>query len=378
MKKSMFLFVLAFLAVAPFTFSSCSSDDEPAVVAPAPTVKVEAGDVTASSFSFTVTAENAKKVCYTYVKEGEAAPDAATVLNNGKAIIDLKKAVEVTGLTPNTAYVVYVAVEGDGGKVLAPALNITTDKIKLNAAILNSNYSPNEFIATFTGDAYEVKLDMYSEYTGENAAWLMPGTYTVKTEGAGRISATYSSFKQGETAKAITAGTATVAMKASEGFEESVYTVDFNLTLEDGSTFVAVFEGTIPGMTVCNITFSKASRTELNGEPAGTYGIKMNDADWHFESRFDFYAGADTKELPEGTYTLSDSKKENTLGQDSNIYGYSSYTRWSTYFRDKSSGTAVVTKSGETYTIKINLASSDGRKYVGTYTGEISNMDLSN
>ena len=369
MKKFTFLCLSALLTMILFTVSSCSKDDS--VSASAPTLKVEGGEVTESSVSFTVTAENATKVCYSYIREGETAPTLASVLKDGKLINNWKNPVTIEDLVPNTAYAIYVAAEGNGGSLIAQPLILTTSRTRLTAAAIDNYYSPNEYVLNLGNDNYMVTLDFYSTYTGDGALWLMPGTYTVKGTEKGEIDGAYSMVTfSNETEKSVKSGTVKVALS-----DNDAYSLELDLVLGDGQSIAAVYEGEIPRMKNYSINLSALNVYEVDDKTDGLFVLKGNDADWNFEVTFWFYAAAGSKELPAGTYTLGDSKTAGTLGVLSNINAYDD-ERFTRYFEaDTYSGTVVVAKDGSDYTFTINLTGTNGYKYTGSYTGKVGGMN---
>lgn len=99
---------------------ACSkdSDTEKYVL---PTVKVEAGEATPASVSFTITATDAKSVSYLVIRAGDTLPDSLTLITNGKKV-DVSSATPCTeyDLEPNVEYVVLAAAR-NGSRISAPA-----------------------------------------------------------------------------------------------------------------------------------------------------------------------------------------------------------------------------------------------------------------
>ncbi|MDO4163622.1 MAG: hypothetical protein Q4D56_04440 [Bacteroides sp.] len=311
---------------------------------------------------------------------GEVPTGVAAVLANGTAITDFANPVVVSGLKSATEYSVYVAVEGDGGQVLSDPVVMTTETaiVELTSATIDGYYSPDNYTLIFSNDAYDLTLDFY---TGSSTPYLLAGTYNVVGSSAMQIDPSYSSLKDKVASSNITikSGTVEIQIAEGEGFSENTYTILANLTVGEGETFVASYTGQIANMTRLDFTLAAAKRIILNNTIVpGEYAIRVNDANYNVEARFDFYADASTSELPAGTYTLSSDKTANSLGVASYLSAYSSIRRFdmSSSFGG-GSGTVVVTKNGNVYTFDIQMIAPSGLKYVGTYTGEISNMDLS-
>lgn len=81
-----------------------------------------------------------------------------------------------------------------------------------------------------------------------------------------------------------------------------------------------------------------------------------------------FCADPDTRELPEGTYTLGDFASPGTLLSASYVNSYGPYFHCTLLEGSK----VTVTRNGDTYDITMNLLLSDGRTADFTFSGEIS------
>lgn len=370
------LLLVVFSLLPFFFFSSCSDDES----APMPTVNIEAGDVTDASLTFTVTAVNATKAAWICVKKGETVPAMESILAKGKSV-DASKATPVTvsDLEHNTDYVIVVAAEGEGGQVVSAPLNVTTKQKVINIEFTEGSLKTgkdNNFYLRFANSTYELKVDFY---TKNDSKYLMPGTYALAGMKEMECDKNYTdliTLAVGPDSKVLfTEGTIEVAI--IEG--TNTYEVKVNMTTATGELLTAHYKGEIMGMTVVEdteykFTLNAAKRTKPNNWIPGEYYLKMNDAAWNVEMTLEFYADPATTELPVGTYALNSSKAPNTIGVASNIDAYDKRT-FTTNFED-GSGTIEVTKADKKYTFKINLVNSKGLKYTGSFTGEISNMDL--
>lgn len=337
------------------------------------------GEVAETSFSFKVTVANATKCAYKVIKDGEAVPTIAAILADGTKITDFTKAVEVKELMPNTKYVVYAAVEGRAGQMLSSPLNVTTKQKVINIEF-TSGYKKsgtgNNFYIGFANSDYELKIDAY---TKADAKYLMPGTYKIGANKEMECDIQYTDLTPSTTGTKSKFTEGSIEVTIVEG--TNTYEVKMNLTLETGELVVAHYKGEIMGVTVIEeteykFTLNAAKRSKPNNMIPGEYYIKMNDTAWNVEMTLEFYADPATTELPVGTYTLSASREPNTLGAASNIDVFDKRT-FTTRFED-GTGTIEVTKADKKYTFKINLVNSKGLKYTGSFTGDISNMDLVN
>lgn len=111
------LFAIAFIAVG------CEQEGENGAV---PTIKIEAGEVTATTISFKVTATGAKECAY-FLYDGNDLT-AERVLTEGTAIKGDGTATTVEGLQPETTYIVVAAARNDYGAKLSSVVSMKTSK----------------------------------------------------------------------------------------------------------------------------------------------------------------------------------------------------------------------------------------------------------
>ncbi len=92
------------------SFSSCKDDDDEGPVV-TPSVTLTAGEPTETSVSFTVSPSDAEKCAYVCVeKTADALPAAAAILAEGTTVAaDKDSEITVSGLVPNTTYIVAAA-----------------------------------------------------------------------------------------------------------------------------------------------------------------------------------------------------------------------------------------------------------------------------
>lgn len=245
-----------------------------------------------------------------------------------------------------------------------------TGKIELTSASVDGYYSPNNFTMAFKGsNGTTLTLDTYSSENSKIA--LLPGEYTIGASSGNYIDTYYSGFFPDGVSKTMTGGTMKV-----EKTDGNFYSITMDITTADGTTS-AFYEGMIDGCGYFTVDLSSAKLISTNDDTAGLYAVKVNDKDWKCEATFYLYADPTSTELPEGTYTLSDTKGVNTLGVTSSVDDYKFSNRLAYNFStgtdaDKSKGTVVVSKDAEgNYVLDIDLVSGTGIVYDLNFTGSI-------
>lgn len=154
------------------------------------------------------------------------------------------------------------------------------------------------------------------------------------------------------------------------------YTFEVNVLLSDSTQFKGKYEGKVSGVDIFDewtLHPSACARRDVNDPAPGEFYLKLNDSDWTFEMVLQLFAAADATELPAGTYEWADTKAPGTIGEKTSIDAYYQPVAGG-YIK---SGKAVVSKDS-LYTIELDLTAEDGQRYVGTFRGDISNMDLAN
>lgn len=95
----------------------------------APTVMVEAGEVSVTSISFTITPANAEKCTYVVLAPGDEIPTTDEILMNGTDVAyNAASEHTIKHLTPETTYTVIAAVRAGVTRVASEPVEITTDK----------------------------------------------------------------------------------------------------------------------------------------------------------------------------------------------------------------------------------------------------------
>ncbi len=121
------------------------------------------------------------------------------------------------------------------------------------------------------------------------------------------------------------------------------------------------------------LTLVSADRTSGSD---GNFFIRFKDADDKHIMEVDFYAAADAKYLPAGTYTVSAEDQPGQIGSHySRIqFAEQSADEWIKF----TEGTAeVAIADDETYTFKMSFTLTDGVVVEAEYTGEVANMSTS-
>lgn len=218
-------------------------------------------------------------------------------------------------------------------------------------------------MATASGDA-SFYLTLYG---ADGSTYMSPGTYEVK---AGETPFTvdtdqwYSNVTIAGVQHTLTAGNVTVEENGRG------YTIVANLTLDDGSSVKGTYTGELPSYgKYITKTLNVANYNE-NPQNKGTFYITGNDEKWDVELAIVFKAAEDATVLPEGSYTYSaDATAAGTFGgSESYVTTYGPYVR-----NNITEGSTInVTKSGDAYTLNMDLKLDNGRIATLTYTGEIS------
>ncbi len=128
-----------------------------------------------------------------------------------------------------------------------------------------------------------------------------------------------------------------------------------------------------PAPEPVKLTLVSADRTSGSD---GNFFIRFKDAEDKHIMEVDFYAAADAKYLPAGTYTVSAEDQPGQIGSHySRIqFAEQSADEWIKF----TEGTAeVAIAEDETYTFKMSFTLTDGVVVEAEYTGEVANMSTS-
>lgn len=179
MKKIFFL-----LAAASVMFAACNPEEQKDELKKA-TVSVEAGDVTTSSVTFTVTSENATAVAYVCV-EGST-PTGEAILENGTAVeANTTATVTVNDLTDGATYTIVAAAMNDLGIVVSEPVTMTTTDVPAEPQVTITQVEATDASFTFVVTPTDATKCAYKVYAaGAEAAAgdiLAEGTEVSATE----------------------------------------------------------------------------------------------------------------------------------------------------------------------------------------------------
>lgn len=263
--------------------SSCSDDDKAAQ----PAATLSAVKATSHSLEFTITPQYAEKCVWMCYKKGETAPSAEEILSQGVPASNSETTTQrAIALEPETRYIILAAAISQGRQLLSEplemktafAMNGETPVVKLHVldeAIYfmpktetdKGNYTlrigtaepmDNKMPAS-VGDII-VQLDLYHQPDAhpENAT-LPSGEYRMATNGIEdatwnashtAVFSRYSTSDNGIEYAQMHEGTIQVQRKGD------TYTIDMDVTLEDGETFRGFFKG--------DIIFEKYEKPEVS------------------------------------------------------------------------------------------------------------------
>ena len=157
MKKIFFL-----LAAASVMFAACTPEEQKEELKKA-TVSVEAGDVTTSSVTFTVTSENATAVAYVCV-EGST-PTGEAILENGAAVeVNTTATVTVKDLTDGATYTIVAAAMNDLGIVVSEPVTMTTTDVPAEPQVTITEVEATDASFTFVVTPTDATKCAYKVY----------------------------------------------------------------------------------------------------------------------------------------------------------------------------------------------------------------------
>lgn len=430
------------VAAIASVFVSCKDDNAepaPGPVGKHPSVTLEAGDVTFNTLSFTVNPRNADQCAYIYAVKGAEKPDAAAVLSEGTSVpADRTSVVPLSGLQPETAYVVWaVASSGDAVGDIAE-LEMTTgaenpaDAVLLDRVIAARYYGrSNE--SSETGNYYmilgNVEAEIGDDNTEQPAAdgcllyinlWCaLPSGQLGPESGMYIYSGSQSrmTFDPFYTLSVVRRGDEITKTEFSDGTitvsrEGEQYVVTARMAAEDGTAYNYKFSGSIVFDDLTRFGYDPVD-SDINTSFIGTKAICHGDKHGKGSTSIDLllydtplddegYLGGpghavvvefntsltrdEDAVIPSGTYRVSGGYAAGTAtpGSAEVMNGVSilmgTYvekdTERSAMYGFASEGTVTVTLSGETYTVDVNLTVDGGHKVKGKYRGAIAIDDL--
>ncbi len=387
MKKIRLLALFATFVAVSLTIGSCKEAAEEVKMPKVTLSKVEA---TPNSLTFTVEPSDAQKCAWLYVEEGSETPDANQIISTGTHVsCEKTSTVTVTELKPASMYVVLAAVSGKDGTAVYDKLVMETleesgqekpegqYEITFTDVVCDNQYAdPGEFyiIMKDAKGEHDLKLDFFAP---EDAVALPEGTYKI---GDGEEPFILNKEYTFLNIKAV-GSTSTDVVMFSEGTVDvsndgGKYVLDVNLVAaESGNVYKSHFEGVIKGMPtepseVIEVAMSAANLHVNSDAAAGYFLVKLNNDSWSHEMSLQFYAAAGSGVLPDGVYTVGDSKKPGTIGIGSCL---DIQNKGSNYFK---SGTVSVTRNGDIYKLETNLTGrDDDRLFKVTFEDRINGME---
>lgn len=223
--------------------------------APAPEVSVEIGEVSPTSITFSVSAANAVDASYVLLSGEESVPAAEDILADGIAL-DLQEASGITadGLVPSTAYTVAVAVSSEDGQTASATATVTTaeDPALVFESAEGRHYGSNNWMISLNsiiGDIeYEIVLDLYDDESLE-AGYVTDGIYTLSDGTSdGTVSKEYSYIDWYATDWSSQGQYKFESCTLDVKYTDGVYSLRLDAVLNDGSSFVAKYDGVVDGI----------------------------------------------------------------------------------------------------------------------------------
>ena len=376
------LTVAACAAAMTATLTACDDDDP---VTATPTVTLKEGTATASTLSFTITPADAQEVAYVVVKKDEAVPEAAAILQTGtKGQADAAKEYTVTGLDPETAYVIAAAALNGG-------VYSTVAKIEMST---NDKPAPKPDKPTVTvtpGEATESTLafTIAPSEGVEMAGYLcvgkgepVPATGDELFEGDAVLIEDWSAPVLVEGLESETAYVIAVAV-ATKDAASDVVTVEMTTAAPAGQQYDEVIEATNATIAVY---FGNDNHPD---KQTGQFALGIDNIPWEggyatgagTKHQFCFYsdlASDPDNAIPaDGTYKFDTSSTGDS--GDKWTIGDNNYTWWvKTDSQGKQAGSGgyfeaemTLTRSGGNYEVVMTGKSDDGKTFKITYSGPV-------
>lgn len=266
-------YVIASAAVRDGIYGKVARIEMTTEAAPAPSVVLTPGTTSPTALSFDAEFTDAENCAYVCIEKTEEStvPGAAEILDGGTAI-DRPGEVAVSGLKPNTAYIIAAAASAEGSLSEAVSIEMSTDISFDGPAVFDrvadaayygdsakTGYGEFRFtladgetreadgVTVTSGAGRAMTFDLWGMLVYDPATSIILPARTYRLGDRNTLntfdpSKTYcmTNDGKGNTNKvAFTGGTITVAMS---GF---TYTVTADLTTSDGNAFTASYEGRI-------------------------------------------------------------------------------------------------------------------------------------
>lgn len=362
----------------PTVFAACGDDDDPIKPDPvAPTVNIQIGESTENSVSFSITGEHVTALYYLVTESTADIPTMEQLRSEGTKVenVSATTSVDVTvdGLKEDTRYQLSLIADGEEGTFALKSQTVSTSSYggTVYAEATGEKYGNSNYDVTLKDAAgNSLSLDMYCN----GYKYLPDGTYTVGAS-EGQYISTNKSHSNYTKKDGQVYGLKTGSVDVKTDMEKKTYHMDATMTLDNDSVIRWRYEGAIEGIEVFdewNIAPVACKRVDVRAPQPGEFYLRLNDSDWTFEMVLQLFGNASDSELQAGTYTFADTNAAGTMGAKTSIDTYSLPVSGG-YIK---SGKAVVSKTDNNYKIEMDLTAEDGQRYVGTFEGEITNMDL--
>lgn len=331
-------------------------------------ISIAAGEATAESLTFTITAEGCDHVAY-IIKEGESAsPEASEILEKGNAA-ESGKAVTVNGLKESTSYTVSAAASVGGEMSEVSSIQMTTLSPAHNPSveIVCGEVTDNSVVFTINAtDSEKVSYMFFVKGSRD-----LPDASKVMEEGSSTRSGEANAMNN------IPANT-TYVIAAASSYGQEISEVKYS----EVTTLDKPLEGPVK--------FDRQAAALYYGDTHGTgyaeYVVVLADGETA-ETGGEYTTVNNGRTISLDLYQFAPMYPDKAIDLPARTYRYATTYGMSTLSPDKtfcitkengkttrtefSDGTVEVSKSGLQYTIKINLKTTDGEEFSATYEGHL-------
>ena len=216
------------------------------------------------------------------------------------------------------------------------------------------------------------KIMTLEVFGSADATFLEDGQYTVTdTREPFTINVNFANIMEGIDGWLITGGSMNV-----RDFSGS-YSIEFDFTLSDGSTFTGSYNGPLPGYSSSDpkgsngyalAAASTCRQVDINDPADGEFYLRLNDDAWSYEAVFDLFAPAGSTTLPDGYYEFSETGAPYTFGPRTSVDIYSP-----SYSSEKIVGGLITVSTTFTggKSVTLNGTTADGKSVTLSFDGDI-------
>ena len=207
------------------------------------------------------------------------------------------------------------------GNVAIKYLNKPVEDLDLTLYDVHPYSGGNVGIKFKNGDNI-ISLDTYC---GTEATYLVPGTYTLASNGEMEIDKNpqYSYYQTGVGADQKRLGFNSGTMEVSVDVETETYTIALDLVVEDGTQLKGKWSGTLTNYTpFIHVELTELNQVDIDDALPGEFYMRGHAAAYKYECVLDFITPAGSKTIPDGTYTLGDGETPGTYTAKSQIDAY--------------------------------------------------------